>query len=266
MCGGSCVPGTKKCNSNTLQTCSNDGAWVTDTVCSGTKPKCDMNLLACAQRSNGDACNSSSECANGSCAFGVCCNETCDASCNTSCAGGTCVHKANKTQCGKRTGVYAGNSDIYLYCDTGKCVGPTFRCGSSSSCDLTANTCCMTSPQKDETNSGATIIMSCLGSASFCVCGDGSCDTTTNTNHRWKSCVSTLDCPAGLYCGANQGTFGALGYLFFECVPPSAFGNTWTVEVCDPTRSMSGQCTRPGTTYTCRTFGEPDDPSAGGCS
>ena len=262
MCGGSCVPGDKRCSSNIVQACGNDGAWATDTVCPGNAPKCDSVRLTCVKRSPGDGCNSATECDSGFCAFGVCCNEACDQSCNTSCGGGTCVHKSGKPQCNKRVGVYPGNSDVYLYCDNGKCVGPAFQCGGTTSCDLTNSTCCMVSPDKTSTDQGATVMYACVGSASTCVCGDGSCDTSTNTNHRWKGCLSSIDCPSGLMCAAHQATLGALGFLFFECVPPDSLGNTWTVEVCDPTRPVSGQCTHGG---TCRSD-LADDPTLGSCS
>jgi hypothetical protein len=121
----------------------------------------------------------------------------------------------------------------------------------------------MTSPSKSSTDSSATVIYSCVGSASICVCGDGSCDTSTNTNHRWKSCLSSVDCPSGLICASQQANFGALGYLFYECVAPASLGNTWTIEVCDPTRPVSGQCTSRG---MCMSYGDPNDPTGGSCS
>ena len=262
MCGGSCIPGAKRCSGNTLQVCNSDGAYVTDTACSGNMPICDAATLTCVKRPLGNACSSPNECASGNCAFGVCCNEPCGTSCSTSCGGGTCVHKAAKTSCGKRTGVYPGNSDIFLYCDgNGSCVGPTFRCGATSNCSLTASTCCMTSPVSD---SSSTVVYGCVGSVLSCQHGDGSGDTSTNTNHRWTGCVSTLDCPSGLICGAHQGTFGALGFLFQECIPAATLGNTWTNEVCDPSRPASGQCTH--NNRTCTSHGDPNNPTAGTCT
>lgn len=261
-CGGTCVPGSKNCSGNTLQVCNSAGAFVTDTACSGNTPKCDPASLTCVKRPLGETCSSPNECASNSCAFGVCCNAPCGTTCSSSCAGGTCVHKTARTSCGKRTGVNPGNNDIFLYCDGGgNCVGPTFRCGSTTSCTLTTNSCCMTNPVS---SSGDPIIWGCVNSPAACQHGDGSGDESTNTNHRWKSCKSTLDCPSsGLICASHQGSFGSLGYLFYQCIPPAMLGNTWTIEVCDPTRPVSGQCTNGG---TCRSYMDTNDPTGGSCN
>lgn len=231
-----------------------------DAACSGATPKCNTTTHACVAKSLGDACTSANQCGSGYCAYGVCCNSACTGSCNSGCSAGTCDPKPARTSCGMRTGVYPGYNDIYLMCDgAGTCSAPKVRCGSTTSCDLNTNFCCMTSP-----GSAATLTYSCVTALS-CNCGSGACDPqSSNANHRWDGCASSLDCPVGMICAVQSSIYLNLGFQYFKCIPEGGLGNTWTVEQCDPTRG-AGQCMTP---YypTCYNSYDPDDPTRGYCN
>lgn len=117
----SCAPGRCSGNACTLHCAKND-----DCVAPNT---CVNNL--CGKKPNGFVCNVDSECQNGNCEQGVCCDGTCDGicrACNLSGSPGSCTTKP------------AGA-----------------MCGSGMSCQ--GNSCCATPPSI------------CSGSGSFCSSG-----------------------------------------------------------------------------------------------
>jgi hypothetical protein len=214
------------------RTCQTSGAW------SGTAPTC-----VGSGGGNGSACSTSSQCASGFCAGGVCCNEACTGVCNSSCSTGVCTHAPARTSCGTRTITQPGTNDIALECDgAGNCVAPTIGCGGTPSCSLAANVCCMVNDP-----STSSLAIACT-SPSSCQCGPGGpCDSSGD--QRWYACKSSLDCPTGKVCGISANFLGNYGYQYTECIPALS-GNTWTNEACDPKRPAS-QCV---TNAACQAF------------
>jgi hypothetical protein len=232
------------------------GTYKPTTTCANPVPACDAAQVKCV------GCSSNAQCGSGLCSGGACCASKCNGPCDTGAcnSAGACLHKDPKTWCGVRPGLYFGDDDIQLFCDaTGACIGPTFKCGGNT-CNLTStNVCCMTSPGK--TGGSGPVVYSCTARGN-CTCGDGSCDLTTNTNHRWHACQSSLDCPMGYMCEGYVDINGPYGFLFYKCVLPTDpdLGNKWSGEVCDPTLLQS-QCV----SGTCSSNGDDADPTNGGC-
>jgi hypothetical protein len=113
LCNGTCIPATSCCGG-----------------CSGITPICSNGT--CVAKTIGDTCSTSTECATGVCADGVCCNVACSGrceSCATASSKGTCVPVTTpRTPC-TSDGTLCGESAMVLL-RTGRpaCMrGPTHR-------------------------------------------------------------------------------------------------------------------------------------------
>jgi hypothetical protein len=202
LCNGTCIPVTSCCGG-----------------CSGNTPICSNGT--CVAKTIGDTCSTSTECATGVCADGVCCNIACSGqceSCATASSKGTCVPvttprtpcTSDGTLCGGVCDGTAANRKACVYAGANTPCGPTAQCNSATNqastavvcsgagvCNPATTTPC--APYRCRTDGVPTCATSCPSGQSLC---GGTCvDILSSDTHCGVACtpcgVSTPKCYSG---------------------------------------------------------------------
>ncbi|MBK7863501.1 MAG: hypothetical protein IPJ65_33845 [Archangiaceae bacterium] len=231
--GGACTPATaRSCNgfqcasaTQCRTTCSGPGDCITGFICNGSG--------ACVAAADaGTPCSVPSQCATGFCSNGICCNESCDGTCQECGTDGICVKHAAGTDPEGGCGAYAcdgmglcktncngqpvcsGACKSSFFCSTNACV-PTKGNGAtcSNNCECTSGAC----------NDGICCNRACGGSCEFCAAGgtctsrgagtdpEGGCGqfTCNGTGACYTNCVggalcTATQCKSTAYCNGTM--------------------------------------------------------------
>lgn len=120
-----CEPGARDCVGSTPRLCSNAGAWVTQSACTGSTPECLASTGQCVACMNG-ASRSCGDCNSGT--------QTCSSNRWNSCSGAVDLQTSGQNcgTCGNACSAYVGTAGT---CGAGQCA-----CESSSTLACAANT------------------------------------------------------------------------------------------------------------------------------
>lgn len=269
-CAAASCPGTcRACNvpgATTLGVCSNVLPGVGDDTCTADQA-CDANQQC--KGKNGQACGTFTDCANGHCADGLCCEtdctDTCKA-CNVTNKRGTCSNIPSGTEDPVAAPVCVSDSTQPRYCDgngvctnapkpigsactaSGQCASPSF-CIDGVCCNQACNQTCYTC--NNGTNPGACLPLAaglqdhsatttCDASNQYCV--SGICQSNKKPNG--QACAIGTDCGSsycvdGICCNsACQGTCQA-------CNVAGKLGSCVNLPAGSPDNSATVTCALP---------------------
>ncbi|MFC1610815.1 hypothetical protein ACFL6C_07645 [Myxococcota bacterium] len=198
-----CQPGVIRCADHAVEACDGDGVWQTSQACEDACVEVECNQAANCLGGAGcvDACDSDSDCVNGSCLpfYGAC---------QPSFTSGLCEPCSTDTQCGlfgdACMTVYDG--EVYAESVCGIACGTDEDCPRGFACD--SGQC---APRDGTFNIHTCSSIADLLEQKSCLPGAGSCgipevdDGTCYLGTCTVGCSSDSDCPEGTHCHEYAG-------------------------------------------------------------
>jgi MYXO-CTERM domain-containing protein len=221
---------------------------------------CDANTMACVPQVDlGQTCTGPGQCKNGFCVDGVCCDSTCDGTCeacNLPTAAGTCTPLPNDAMPDPECG---GETDCEGQCNgSGACIFPQGQSCGDDSCDAQA----------------LNIVSGTCDALGFCQadvtsCSPYRCDPAAAPAQCIAMCTGDSDCAPGKTCSGMVCQGGAIDgtacSTFDECASGFCVDGFCCGTSCAGTCE---QCNGSGTEGTCTPYAASTDPEGecGGAS
>lgn len=201
--------------------------------CSATNLCDNAGNCSAPKKALGAACSNGSECAQGNCVQGICCNSACNGVCSTCAGTGLCRAPATDTRCA--TGLCAS---------PGVCQAPSVACGSET-CPISGGVCCSELNAAGETRL-------------FCQRGGEACPAPPAVIPDIPiDCDQHADCPSNrVCCMAGTNVTAEVGCKLPN-PSPGTDENSIDLDSCDPLHPMlfgNQLCRSPAGNFACPPF------------